>query len=310
VPAWREDAAGGRVLDVTLPAPWPGPPEGFLRVGLAAEPVEAAVLGEARRNLVILTGLALLLGTGGFLLLAYRERRTFRRESELRAALLERERFASLGRFAGGVAHEVRSPLNALSMAAQRLRRELAGTTQPDTTPPDPARTAELLGAISDAVARLDRTVEEFLALGRLRTVVATEDPDARLIGPEQPVTAIGDADLTAKAVGNLVRNAREAAPGTVELSCVAHGGRVEVRVRDRGPGVPEEDRARVFEPFFSRREGGTGLGLSIAREAVERQGGSIALESPPGGGTAFAIVLPSSAGTEHDGRGESGGSA
>ena len=297
-PSWRATARG-RVLDVALPAPWIGPPAGQLRAGLAAAPV-ADVISRARRNLVVFTGRALRGGRGALRLPAARERRAAaaRRHAE------ERERFEAMGRLAAGVAHEVRSPLNALSMAAQRLVREAAPQTEPERT-----RFQELVGALRASVGRLDATVREFLTLGQAgpgpeRTrfdvaslvdeVLLAEATPTRREPPPAPVEVVADRGLLAKAIANLVRNAHQVAPAdTVVVGWRREPAHVVVEIRDGGPGVAAADRAKVFEPFFTKRPGGTGLGLALARDAVERQGGAIVLDDAPGGGARFAIRLP-----------------
>jgi signal transduction histidine kinase len=101
-------------------------------------------------------------------------------------------------------------------------------------------------------------------------------------------------------AVYNLVQNAVEASPpgGVVELAATVEAGGFVLRVRDRGPGVPDEIRERVFEPFFTTkaatlRTGGMGLGLSLVRRSVQALGGLVEIHDRPGGGTEFVVRLP-----------------
>jgi signal transduction histidine kinase len=92
-----------------------------------------------------------------------------------------------------------------------------------------------------------------------------------------------------------LLRNAREAMTGggPIDVTVVAEGMSVVVRVEDRGGGIPDDIRARVFDPFFSTKGEGTGLGLAITRQIVEAHGGTIACVPREGGGTSFSIALP-----------------
>jgi signal transduction histidine kinase len=113
-------------------------------------------------------------------------------------------------------------------------------------------------------------------------------------VAPDLPPAFFDEAQLR-QALLNLFRNAREAMPsgGPIEVGVAAEGMSVIVNVDDQGVGVPEEIRARVFDPFFSTKGEGTGLGLAITRHIVEAHGGSVTCESRAGGGTRFRIALP-----------------
>jgi two-component system, NtrC family, sensor histidine kinase PilS len=128
---------------------------------------------------------------------------------------------------------------------------------------------------------------------------------------PAAAVHVEGDPDLLHRAVFNLVLNAvqhaGEAGTVTVEVDRpvtfppgVEVDDAVRLVVRDTGPGVREEDVPRMFDPFFTRRNGGTGLGLAMVHRAVEAHRGAILVDEAPGGGARFTIYLPARAGREH----------
>jgi len=295
-----EDSADGRVLDVAIPTDVVEI-GGSLRVGLAAGPVEA-ILDRARTATLAFSAIALLVGLAGSIGLARVDRARRLKEAEHVRELERRARAVELGRMAAGVAHEVRSPLNAIGMASQRLQREVRREK------PDLEAVAEIAGAFRAEVERLNRTVEEFLDLGRERSlrpasfdlaafldeIVEAEAPEARR--DYEPSPLAGDREELRKAVANLVRNARQAAgsgDAVVVAARRAAGGGTTIEVRDAGPGIPLDERERVFEHFATGRREGTGLGLAIARAVVERHGGRLTLDDAPEGGARFTISLP-----------------
>ncbi len=225
--------------------------------------------------------------------------------------LVQMERLATVGRMSAQVAHEIRNPLNALSLNAEMLGDEVDGL-------PEPARgeALDLLGQLQAEIERLSQVTDTYLSLARtpqpeledgdlgglLRRVldfVADELTQARVhaeleLGGDLPPVPMDESQLR-QALLNLLRNAVEAQPdgGAVHLSAREVDGGVEFTVRDEGEGVPAEQQEAVFEPFVSTKERGTGLGLAITRQIVEAHGGTIRYEAVPGGGASFLVRLP-----------------
>ena len=197
--------------------------------------------------------------------------------------------------------HELRSPLARLKMALAML----------DTATPSQR---ERLGAeISTNIAELDALVEEVLLASRLDATARLERQPVDLLAiaaeeaartgarvDGQPVTVAGDERLLRRALRNLLENARRYGGGDVEVDVrrAADHGQACVRVCDRGPGVPPDQRERIFEPFYrlpghAEQAGGVGLGLSLVRQIARRHGGSVACEGRDGAGSCFVIRLP-----------------
>ena len=213
--------------------------------------------------------------------------------------------------FLMSVSHELRTPLTAIRGHVDALREGVAE---------DPEARAASLEVIAREGARLERLVGDVLDLAKLeahRFTVHTEEVDmerlcdqaynafgeeARRRGIEyakrfeaQP-TIVSDGDRVLQIISNLLSNAFRWAPdgGRVQLELSASNGRVSVAVDDNGPGVAIDEQERIFRPFWSRDDSGTGLGLAIAHELAAALGGSIALDSRPGEGSRFELVLPS----------------
>jgi two-component system OmpR family sensor kinase len=212
--------------------------------------------------------------------------------------------------FLMSVSHELRTPLTAIRGHVEALREGLAD---------DPDARALSLDVIAAEAGRLERLVGDVLDLAKLdarRFTVLHEEVDmatllerayiahgeeARRRGIDyrtavnsRPVI-VSDGDRVLQIVSNLLDNAFRWTPdgGTIELSLRADDGVVAVGVSDTGPGIGADERDRIFRPFWSRDGGGTGLGLAIASELAVALGGRIELDTAPGEGSRFELVLP-----------------
>jgi two-component system, OmpR family, sensor kinase len=212
--------------------------------------------------------------------------------------------------FLMSVSHELRTPLTAIRGHVEALREGIAA---------DPESEAASLDMIANETTRLERLVGDVLDLAKLeahRFTLLTEEVDMERLC-EQAYAAFGeearrrgidyekrfdakptivsDGDRVLQIISNLLSNAFRWTPngGKVELELAASNGRVSVAVDDTGPGITSAERDRIFRPFWSRDDSGTGLGLAIAHELAAALGGSIELESQPGSGSRFELVLP-----------------
>ena len=198
--------------------------------------------------------------------------------------------------------HELRSPLARMKMAVSMLDQAT------------PEQRARLKREIDTNVAELDALVEEVLLASRLdakSTALHEEAIDLVVLAVEEgarvqavveggPAQVIGDERLLRRALRNLLENARRYGGAEIVVSIVAKpaDGGALISVCDRGPGVPEAMRERIFEPFFrlpghAEQAGGVGLGLSLVKQIAERHGGHVRCEAREGGGSRFVLDLP-----------------
>ncbi|MFD6970172.1 ATP-binding protein [Streptomyces sp. NPDC059949] len=213
------------------------------------------------------------------------------------------------------VSHDLRTPLAGIKASVTSLRSDDVEWSEDDR--------AELLEGIEDGADRLAALIGNLLDMSRLNTgtvvpLIRETDLDevvpmalggvpedsVDLDIPETlPMVAV-DRGLLERAVANIVENAVKYSPGgrPVHVSASALGSRVELRVVDRGPGVPEEAKDRIFEPFQRHgdvpRGAGVGLGLAVARGFTEAIGGTLTAEDTPGGGLTMVLTLPVAGGT------------
>lgn len=236
-----------------------------------------------------------------------------RRSQRLEAQAVEAERLAYLGTLASGLAHEIRNPLNALSLNMQMMQEEIAGGQA------EGPRAGRLLSITRSEIGRLERLVSDFLTYARPRPPEREEVAPAALFERVREVLAadlaqqrarvdvrdesggrrlVGDPAQLAQLLLNLVQNALAAAVDAgrvpwIELAATARDGEVALEVSDNGCGVAEEARERVFDVFYSTKKGGTGLGLAIVRRIAQNHGGRVEVESEPGQGATFRVWLP-----------------
>ena len=235
---------------------------------------------------------------------------------QLQELHLRAERLEAVAALSASLAHEIRNPLASIRSSVEQLARgRHAGEDE-----------RVLAGLIVRESDRLSRILSEFLDFSRVRATrsepvdlyevamaairLVREHPDCR---PDAALTLEGertvldaDEDLMHRTMVNLVLNAAQAARGPVaigvSIKAVAESELppgsgmergVRLVIRDNGPGIPDEIREHLFEPFVSARPGGSGLGLAIVQRAVEAHGGLVLVESARGTGTAFTIYLP-----------------
>ncbi|RUL83395.1 sensor histidine kinase [Tautonia sociabilis] len=224
-------------------------------------------------------------------------------QAESDERLQRAERLATLGQVAGGLAHELRNPLNVVKTSVYYLRHARS---------PSPEKQTEHLQRISRGVDRADAVITALSSFARLpapdsRPVTlrdcVTEALEADPPGRDVEVDVVIPGDLAVVVdptqlqivLGNLIRNACEAMPEGGKLALRgrrAADGAIELEVEDTGIGMSPELRNRVSEPLYSTKARGLGLGLAISRAILEKNGGALRIASEPGVGSTFTVVL------------------
>jgi signal transduction histidine kinase len=298
-------------LDFTRNLPFRGRGVGALLVSISVLPMET-LISESRRWTALLSAVLFVVGFGLVRLILWRQERTLFRMQEMEQEIRRREELSALGEMAAGVAHEIRNPLNAISMGLQSLalgRGEAGGEGA-----------TGLLETMRREVTRINRIVSDFLAVSRplsvrpdpvnlgevvehvaglLRQASAGREVGIRTEIPPTPACLPGDRDKLTQALLNLGINALDACntEGVVTIRLVFQQGRARIEVSDTGAGVPPENRPHLFRPHFTTKERGLGLGLFIAQRIVEAHGGSLALGDSSKRGTTMLVTLPLIAG-------------
>lgn len=216
-------------------------------------------------------------------------------------------RLAAISRLTGGVAHEIKNPLNSIALRLELLRAQVV-----ESTP----ESEKEINIISQEIRRLDRVVKTFLDFTRPVDLVV-EDADlaslagevATLVKPQAEAQKVevefsaipenipirGDKDLLKQAILNVVVNAIEVMRSGGKLTVVAQqlADHTLLTIHDEGPGISEENRNRVFQLYFTTKEKGSGIGLAMTYRAVQLHNGTIDFTSEPGKGTTFRLRFP-----------------
>jgi hypothetical protein len=235
-------------------------------------------------------------------------RRQRERETQVASRLAHVDQLASLGQLAAGLAHEIKNPLAGIQGALELLRDETGE-----------GETGRLYGEMLAELERVNGILQRLLESGRPAPLRLARTDLGRLLAetvellrpslrrrrvelrgespPALPAARLDTAKLRQVLV-NLIQNAAEAMPEgggqvTVRATAFPEQEAIVLAVEDDGPGIPEENLARLFEPFFTTKFTGTGLGLAISKSIVEQHGGRIEVSSEPGRGTTFLLFLP-----------------
>lgn len=303
-----ESGRGKRYLEMVQPVALDESNLGFLKIGLSLGSMEIAWRNSLRA--IIILGLAMVAaGILGMAAIFHNQHTHMLEIKSLEAEVLHRERLSALGNLAAAVAHEIRNPLNAISMGLQRLKKEF----QPADDREDYSHLTELM---LGEVHRLNSIVEQFLSLARpveikaealpvqevLKELAALEESHAAqsnvriqvIAAPHLPALH-ADPDHLTQVLLNLMLNGLQAMPqgGTLTLEAKASNGNLLIAVTDTGTGIAPENLSRIFEPYFTTKAQGSGLGLAISRRIIDAHGGTLTAANELGGGCRFEISLP-----------------
>jgi len=266
--------------------------------------------------------------TGGRFLGAMLVARNIGYLSQVHSTLNYSRKLAALGRLMAGVAHEVKNPLNAMTIHLELLKQKLArqpvtagasnvGSRNPDpgfASAPDVTKHVDIIGK---EIRRLDEVLNGFLKFARpdelklqpvhLATLISdiqtsvTPEAERRRITmkvdcPETLPEINADPGMLSQALLNLALNGCQAMPdgGNLKLSCRATSRRrVEIDVEDTGVGIPPENLGRIFDLYFTTKDQGSGIGLSMVYRIVQLHDGEVEVQSTPGRGTRFRLIFP-----------------
>jgi len=299
--AWTIDSPAGTILNILKPITGKSGARYSLYLGYSLSGLDDMV-AHSRTNFILLFSALSVVGLLFFFGIYTMHRNSLARAEEAMAEKKEKERFKAISGFTAGVSHEIKNPLNSLSLLFEYLSRRAPGELQAD------------LDLGRDEIQNIARIVDVFseelkpLALnrtaGRLNDIV--NDVQKSLAAEfrcknapiryfeKKPLAFNGDRNLLEQAFKNIVKNSLEAtSQGAVEIEAEPSERGIVVRIKDTGAGIASEDVERIFEPFYSTKTTGMGIGLYLVKKIIDAHGGSIRVENRAGGGTMTTVELP-----------------
>jgi len=299
------------LLDIAVPVYLNNQTAGIARMGLERESMER-ILVENGKNIAVFMGLTMFIAFLSMWVLYMNQNRHLAGIVTMERRLEKAERLSALGQLAAGVAHEIRNPLNAISMASQRLKR--------DFIPAEEGKEREfqtITGVIRDEIRRLNGIIEEFLTFSRSRRLDLREYPVTDVLqkivnllreetaekgialetnwSEPSPVIPM-DMDKLQQALLNFTKNAVESIAGGGKVTLAVgpeKKGWIKIAIVDTGCGMTAEEIEHIFSPEYTTKEKGLGLGLPLSHEIIRGHGGEIRVTSRKDAGTTFEIILP-----------------
>jgi len=282
---------------------------GIIRIGFSIKEIHS-ILDRIKKNVILSIIFFLILGISGLGLIWINQNKHLRKLKEMEKQIQLAERLSSLGHLASGFAHEIRNPLNAISMGIQRLKREY--------NPNEETKSKEFhsfTDIILNEIRRVNDIVEQFLNLSKpfklnIKNCSIEELINNLIILFEEEAKSKGiiiekelynlpkiniDPERLTQALINIMKNGIEAMEngGVLKIEALSTKGYLKIIISDSGKGIPDNQLDKVFNYYYTTKDNGAGLGLPIAHRIIEAHGGELRLNSKLGSGTKVTILIP-----------------
>lgn len=273
----------------------------FLYLGYSLESLEEMVV-YSRRNFFLIFGLITVIGIIFFLGVYRLQGHYLEKKREVEEEKKEKERYREISAFTSGVGHEIKNPLNSVSLIFELLQKKAPPYLQEEVSAgkEEIQKISRIIDQFASSLRPLKLSketfaLEEIVSSVRGSLIKELDKAEVEIRYLESSSIALNaDKDLMSQALHNLLKNSIEASSGGV-ISIKAHQRKkkVSVKIEDSGRGIAEEDKQHIFEPFFSRKKKGLGVGLYLTKKIVEAHEGKIEVQRKIGQGTTFLIQIP-----------------
>ncbi len=299
--SWIIDSPAGKIFNFFSPF---SPDEGkncYLYIGYSLENLQE-MIAYSRRNFFLIFGLIFVIGVILFLGFYQVQRNYLEKKEEAEAEKADKERYREISAFTSGVAHEIKNPLNSLSLLLELLHKKVPAGLHGDLAlgKEEIQKISRIIDQFSTSLKPVELNKERFSLAEMISTVKESlsreyDLSEVEIRYSESPSIYLeADKSLMSQAFFNLLRNSLDASErGVISIRAQLRKKIVQVSIEDSGRGIPEEDQERVFEPFFSTKKKGMGVGLYLTKKIIEAHEGRIEVRSQKGQGTVFVIHIP-----------------
>ena len=299
--AWTIDSPAGKIFNLFSSFSLEEKQTYYLYLGYSLLDLEA-MLNRSRRNFYFIFGVIFIVGAVVTLGLYRLQIHSLAKEREAEKATREMERYREISAFTSGVAHEIRNPLNSLSLLFELLETKAPLDIKEEISPgkDEIRKISRIIEQFSASLKPLKLNKEKFVLEDFFQSILISLKKEDKREGVEIEYSQKGrivvkaDKNLLGQALLNLLRNALDATEeGKIFVRARREKKMIRLIVQDEGKGIPDEDKGRVFEPFFSRKKKGMGIGLYITKKIVEAHEGKIELTDSTMTGTVFTLDFP-----------------
>jgi signal transduction histidine kinase len=299
--SWIIDSPAGKIFNSFSSFTVPGGNTYYLYLGYSLSDLQE-MMAHSRRNFYSIFGLIVLVGIVFSIGLYQIQTHYMDKKAELEEEKRQKERYREISALTSGVAHEIKNPLNSLALLFELLAKKGASTESEAIVSgrEEVAKISRIVDLFSSSLKPIELSKTNFSVEDEIESVQESLGKTAKERGVdirlsrESSVTLFADRVLLSQAIHNVAKNAVEASDGgDVVITVKKERKKVLISVKDSGRGMDEEEKARVFEPFYSTKKGGMGIGLYLTRKIVEAHGGDIDVVSNAKIGTTFTIGIP-----------------
>ena len=299
--SWIIDSPAGKIFNYFSPFSAQEGKAYFLYLGYSLKSLEEMIV-YSRRNFFFIFGLISVIGIIFFLGLYQLQRHYLEKKREAEEEKKEKERYREISAFTSGVAHEIKNPLNSLSLIFELLKKKAPPYLQQEVGEgkEEIQKISRIIDQFASSLRPLKLSKETFLleeVVSSVRESLVKESDKAEVEIRYLESSAIdlkADKGLMSQALHNLLSNSIEASSGgVISIKAQQKKKTAIIKIEDSGRGIAEEDKQHIFEPFFSRKKKGLGIGLYLTKKIVEAHEGKIEVQSKIGQGTTFLLQIP-----------------